>query len=198
MSNIIVVTGGTNTGKSELLTKLYETILRWYDNYELTIEKQPINSLGDFLADITIKRNKPLKDANEKKYPNDISTNNEEDCCKNNPQQNDKKDSIRILINTAGDELGNFNQLKDKLDIDKDYDFLIIVLKKTNEDLGKSLEDIYSNLKPSKKGDTPIADIDNLFKSFDVQLSNNYHKVREKNLICVMKEIVCYTYNNLK
>lgn len=62
----ILIQGHSNTGKSELLTKLYETILRWYDNYELTIEKQPINSFGDFLADITIKRNKLLKKANEK------------------------------------------------------------------------------------------------------------------------------------
>ena len=57
MSKIIVVTGDENKGKSELLTKLYETILRWYDNYDLQIEKQPINSHGDFLADIRIKRN---------------------------------------------------------------------------------------------------------------------------------------------
>lgn len=177
MSNIIVVTGGTNTGKSELLTKLYETILRWYDNYELTIEKQPINSFGDFLADITIKINKPLKDANEKKYPNDINTNNEEDCCKNNPQQNDKKDSIRILINTAGDEIGNFTLLEGA--ITTDFDFLIFSKRDRMKGGKKLSSDLQSHIKKGKKK------------------SNNHHNEREKNLMCIIKEIVFYIYNNL-
>lgn len=178
MSNIIVVTGGTNTGKSELLTKLYETILRWYDNYELTIEKQPINSFGDFLADITIKINKPLKDANEKKYPNDINTNNEDCCCNNEPKLGHEEKDIRILINTAGDQKGNFNKLK--LKSLKDYDFVILAKKDSlvTTKLDVKIQDLFSHIGK---------------KSF----SNNYHNNREKNLMCIMKEIVCYIYSNL-
>lgn len=165
MSKIIVVTGDENTGKSELLTKLYETILRWYDNYDLQIEKQPINSHGDFLADIRIKRNTSF-------------------------EKNKKKDSIRILINTAGDELENFTLLDKK--INEDFNFLIMALRK--EDKDKSLKDIYSKLKShpgtGKTKNLPNEGIQKLFSS-SAEFFNTHHSEREKNLMCIMKEIVC-------
>lgn len=179
MSKIIVVTGDANTGKSELLTKLYETILRWYDNYDLKIEKHPINSFGDFLADITIKINKPLKDANEKKYPNDINTNNENNCYNNEPKPDNEEKDIRILINTAGDQKGNFKWLK--LKSLNNFDFIILA-KRDDLDV--------TNLE---------REIQNLFNDTAKKtFLNNYHNEREKNLMCIMKEIVCYTYKNLK
>lgn len=200
MPKIIVVTGDSETGKSELLTKLYETILRWYDNYELTIEKQPINSLGDFLVDIVIKRNMSLKNDNEERYPNEISCNgNKDNCCNNEPKQNDKKESIRILINTAGDELENFALLERKICID--YDFLVMALRKDESDRGKSLNNIYSSLEShpgtGNKKNLPNVDIQSLFSS-STEFFNTHHNDREKNLMCIMTEIVCYIYSNLK
>lgn len=190
MSNIIVVTGGTNTGKSELLTKLYETILRWYDNYDLQIEKQPINSHGDFLADIRIKRNPSFGD-NEKKYSEEVNcSDNKNICYDNESKQNDKKDSIRILINTAGDELENFILLGEK--INKDFDFLIMALRKKDKD--KSLEGIYSELE-SHPGTGKIKNLFNvdIKKRFNssAEFFNTHHSEREKNLMCIMNEIVC-------
>ena len=190
MSNVIVITGKSNSGKTELLTKLYETILRWYDNYELTIEKQPINSFGDFLADITIKRNNHfILSANDLKKVDD----KQEDCYHNS--NNIDENSIRILINTAGDELENFILLKSK--ITHKYDFLILAVRG-----GKTRKpsELYCSLKSKPKGGMTITldtDIEELLKITSVIISNNCYNEKEKNLMYIMKEIVCYTYNNL-
>lgn len=162
-NKVFVITGMNNTGKTSLLTKLYETILRWYDNHEIHLNKKPINSYGDFFADITIMQNTRLKN------PKFFNKEKEHHFQNINYQSDKRNKSIRILINTAGDIKGNFKDLEN-IEL-LDYDFIIL-----------AKNDKFQFSKLSSKSIELVKD------SYD--FSCNISEDLEKNLLKIITSIV--------
>jgi hypothetical protein len=109
MPIIHTLIGAKNMGKTTVLVKLYEMILRVYDNYEIYVKKIPINTQGDFLGEITIHLGKvQIKHKNELKECPSL-------------KNKEKRDKIKILFHTAGDAVENFDILNKKINDDQDY-----------------------------------------------------------------------------
>lgn len=128
MPEIHCIIGSENLGKTTVQVKLFESILRIYDNYNIDLCKYSINTLGDFLATIEIYLN---EETHKELLIKKTNANSESSIGREKTQDN-KNSSFKILLHTAGDQISNFKILKKKIEDNKlninEFDIIIFCL----------------------------------------------------------------------